>query len=38
MAAVCALLFLLGILTYISTWYLDLAMREKEQKRCISWE
>lgn len=32
MAAVCALLFLLGILTYISTWYLDLAMREKEQK------
>lgn len=32
MAAVCAVLFLLGILTYASTRYMDLVMREKERK------
>lgn len=32
MAAVCAMLFLLGILTYASTRYMDLVMREKEMK------
>ena len=32
MAAVCVVLFLLGILTYGSTRYLDLVMRENEQK------
>lgn len=32
MAAVCAMLFLLGILTYASARYMDLVMREKEMK------
>lgn len=32
MAAVCAILFLLGILTYASARYMDLVMREKEMK------